>query len=64
MTTIELGAMHALVALPGAIAHATAQLERIANALERMGAKDGPTVKEIVEKAFNGKDGSDASQED
>lgn len=36
MTTNELGAMHALIALPDAIAHATEQLKRIADALERI----------------------------
>lgn len=52
MTNIEMGAMHSIVHLPRVIEDAVVQLKRIADVLEKMEAKDGPTIGQIVKDAI------------
>lgn len=52
MTNIEMGAMHSIVHLPKIIEEAVVQLKRIADVLEKMEAKDGPTIGQIVSDAI------------
>jgi hypothetical protein len=52
MTNIEMNAMHAIVYLPKAIEQLEKQLKRIADVLEKMEAKDGPTIGQIVRDAI------------
>jgi hypothetical protein len=52
MTNIEMNAMHAILYLPKAIEQLEKQLKRIADVLEKMEAKDGPTIGQIVRDAI------------
>lgn len=52
MTNIEMSAMHSIVHLPKVIEDAVVQLKRIADVLEKMEAKDGPTIGQIVSDAI------------
>ena len=52
MTVIEERTMRAVQAIPKAIGGMTDQLRRIADALEKMEAKDGPTIGQIVRDAL------------
>ena len=53
MMIIEERTMHAVQAIPKAIEEMTGQLKRIADVLEKMEAKDGPTIGQIVRDAMN-----------
>lgn len=52
MTNIEMSAMHSSVHLPKVIEDAVVQLKRIADVLEKMEAKDGPTIGQVVKEAL------------
>ena len=52
MTNIEMDAMHTIVHLTKVIEEAVVQLKRIADVLEKMEAKDGPTIGQIVSDAI------------
>ena len=52
MTNIELGAMHAVVAIPKMLGEVAGQLRRIADTLEKMEGKDGPTIGQAVKDAL------------
>jgi len=62
MTNIEMNAMHSIMYLPKAIEEMTKQLARIADVLEKMEKKDGPTIKEIVDKAFSAEKNNDPQE--
>lgn len=53
MMIIEERTMHAVQAIPKAIGGMTDQLRRIADVLEKIEAKDGPTIGQIVRDALN-----------
>lgn len=63
MTNIELGAMHAVVALPKVLGEIAGYLKRIANTLGKMEEKDGPTIGQVVKDALE-KGRKNDSQED
>lgn len=52
MTNIELSAMHAVVALPKVLGEIADHLRRIADTLEKMERKDGPTIGQVVKDAL------------
>lgn len=52
MANIKMSAMHSIVHLPKVIEDAVVQLKRIADVLEKMEAKDGPTIGQVVKEAL------------
>ena len=52
LTQIEIDMMHSLVYMPKVLGEIADYLKRIATALEKMEAKDGPTIGQVVRDAL------------